>query len=185
MVLALAATGLQAAEWQIDAPHSSVQFKVSHLVISKVVGSFTDFSGKLSFDGKDVSGGSIQMTIQVASIDTDNADRDGHLTSPDFFEAEKYPEMSFKSKSVSKAEGGKFGLTGDLTIKGVTKEITFDCEFHGSVDFMGTSKAGFSAETTIDRQDFGLSWSRALETGGLVVGNEVEISLELEFNQDK
>jgi len=177
------ATAAQADQWTLDVPHTSVQFKVSHLVISKVVGNFGEFSANLEFDGKDVTSGKIDMTVKVASINTDNPDRDKHLRSGDFFAAENHPDMSFKSKNVVKGNDNKFQLVGDLTIRGVTKEVTFDCVFNGAVEFMGTSKAGFTAKTTINRQDFGVSWSKSLDGGGLVVGDEVEISLELEFNK--
>lgn len=184
LVLVLASMGVtRAAEWTVDAPHSSVQFKVSHLVISKVVGSFKTFSATLNFDTDNLAAGSVEMAIDVSSIDTDNGDRDQHLKSADFFETENFPQMTFKSTKVSAGKGSEFQLTGDLTIKGVTNEVTFDCVFNGATDFMGTTKSGFTAEATIDRQSFGLTWSRALETGGLVVGNDVDITLELEFNQ--
>ena len=172
-----------AAKWDLDMAHSSVTFSVKHLVISNVNGKFGDFSGSIEFDGESVSSGQVEMTIRTASIDTDNADRDAHLGNEDFFDVAKFPEMSFKSKSVTAGEGNEFRLTGDLTIKGVTKEVIFDCEFHGVASFMGTTKAGFSAETTINRQDFGISWSRSLDTGGLVVSDKVEIALEIEANR--
>jgi polyisoprenoid-binding protein YceI len=185
-VLVLALVGVsRAADWTLDRPHSSVQFKVTHLVISNVVGDFGEFSCNLSFDGKDITTGSAEMTIDVKSINTENADRDKHLLSPDFFDVEKFPTMTFKSTKVTPGMGKEFKLTGNLTIKDVTKEVTFDCVFNGAIDFMGTAKSGFTAKTTIDRTEYGLSWSRAMETGGLVVSNEVEITLELEFNQSK
>lgn len=176
---------VNAAEWQVDAVHSKVQFKVSHLVISKIVGSFGEFSATMNFDGKDIAAGDVEFSVVVASIDTDNADRDGHLAKPEFFDTEKFPAITFKSNKVVKGDGGKFQLIGAMTMKGVTKEVTFDCEFHGSAEFMGTTKSGFSATTKIDRQEFGLSFSATLDAGGVIVGNEVEISLELEFNQAK
>jgi len=173
----------QADQWTLDIPHSSVQFKVSHLVIAKVVGNFGEFSANLEFDGKDVSSGKVDMTVKVASISTDNPDRDKHLRSGDFFAVEDHPDMTFKSKKVVKGNDNKFQLVGDLTIRGVTKEVTFDCVFNGAVAFMGTSKAGFTAKTTINRQDFGVSWNKIIDGGGLLVGNDVEITLELEFNK--
>jgi polyisoprenoid-binding protein YceI len=133
-----------AAEWNIDAPHSSV--------------------------------------IQVASIDTDDKKRDDHLRGADFFDVEKFPAMTFKSKKVIPGEDGKFQLLGDLTIKGITKEVTFDVEFNGAIkDPWGGTRAGFSAGTSINRQDFGISWNKALDTGGLMVGNTVNITMEVEL----
>jgi len=179
----LMATVAQADQWTLDVPHTSVQFKVSHLVISKVVGNFGEFSANLEFDGKDVTSGKVDMTVKVASINTDNPDRDKHLRSGDFFAVENHPDITFKSRKVVKGSDNKFQLVGDLTIRGVTKEVTFDCVFNGAVTFMGTSKAGFTAKTTINRQDFGVSWNKIIDGGGLVVGDEVEITLELEFNK--
>jgi len=185
-IVAVAAT-TQADQWKADPVHSSVQFKVSHLVISKVVGAFNDFSANLDFDGANVATGKVEMNISVVSVDTKNPDRDKHLKSPDFFDAEKYPEITFKSKKVIKGTGDKFQLVGDMTMRGVTKEVTFDCEYHGSVEMKGkdqsTVKSGFSATATINRQDFGVSYNKVLDSGGLAVGNEVEIMLELEFNK--
>ena len=183
LTLALLASAGQAASWEVDKPHSTVQFKVSHLVIANVVGSFGDFTASMDFDGENLASGSVEMTVQVASVDTDNADRDKHLRSADFFDAEKFPTMTFKSKKVVPGEGKSFQLVGDLTIRGITKEVTFDCEFNGTAEFMGTTKAGFTAETTINRQDFDVSWNRNLDAGGVVVGEEVKIMLELEFNK--
>ncbi len=170
-----------AETWNIDPAHSSITFEVTHMVISKVRGRFTDFSGAVNFDGKDISHGSVSVTAKTASVNTDNEDRDEHLRSDEFFDAEKYPTMTFKSTKVSDIKDGKFKLTGDLTIKDVTKEVTFDCEFRGVVnDLWGNIRAGFSAETTINRQDFNVSWSAVLEGGGLALGNDVDLKLEFE-----
>jgi polyisoprenoid-binding protein YceI len=173
----------QAEQWQIDPVHSSVNFRVTHLVISKVNGKFNDFSGTVNFDGKDVSNGTVEVTVKTASIDTGVDRRDAHLKSADFFDVEKYPEMTFKSKKVVKGEGQKFQLIGDLTIHGVTKEVTFDCEFFGAADMMGTQKAGFSATTRINRQDYGVSWSKTLDSGGLVASNDVDITIDVELSK--
>jgi len=179
-VLALGASA-QAETWNIDASHSSVSFEVTHMVISKVRGRFTDFSGVINFDGKDISHGSVKVSAKTASVNTDNEDRDEHLRSDEFFDAETYPTMTFTSTKVSEVKDGKFKLTGDLTIKDVTKEVTFDCEFPGVVkDPWGNTRAGFSAETTINRQDFGVTWSTVLEGGGLALGNDVDLKLEFE-----
>jgi len=180
MFLALSAS---AQKWEVEKVHSSVGFSVKHLVISKVKGNFKDFSGTINFDGKNWDKASAEMTVMMGSVDTDDEKRDAHLKSADFFDTETFPEMSFKSKKVIKGEGDAFKLVGDLTIRGVTKEVTFDCEFNGVADFMGTTKAGFSAKAKINRQDYGVNWNKTLDTGGVVVGNEVEIYLELEANK--
>ncbi len=172
---------IQVAAWELDGTHSSVQFVVSHLTISKVRGEFTDFDGALNFNGQSLKDGSVSFTVKTASVSTGNTNRDDHLKSDDFFNAEKFPEIKFVSKQVTPGEGNKFKLAGDLTIRDVTKEVTFDCEFHGIIEAMGGKRSGFSAEATINRQDFKVAFARALEGGGLVVGNDVKLSLELEF----
>jgi len=180
VVLGLLSGGAGAADWTIDKAHSSINFSVRHLVISKTNGRFHDFDGEISFDGENWDKANAEMTVKIASIDTDNKDRDDHLRSPDFFDAAKYPDMVFKSKKVVKGEGKRFQLIGDLTIKDVTREVTFDCEFHGIAEFMGTKKAGFTAQAKIDRKDFGMTWNKVLDAGGVAVGNEVTITLEIE-----
>lgn len=182
LILALVfAFSVQAAAWELDGTHSSVQFVVSHLTISKVRGEFTDFDANLTFDGTNLNKGSVSFTVKATSISTGNTNRDDHLRSDDFFNVEQFPEFTFKSKSVVPGEDNKFKLVGDLTIRDVTKEVTFDCEFHGAISAMGGKRSGFSAETTINRQEFNVKFNKALETGGLVVGNDVKVSLELEF----
>lgn len=182
LLLALVfAFSIQAAAWNVDKVHSSVQFVVSHLTISKVRGEFTDFDATLNFDGTNLKDGSVTFAVKAISVSTGNANRDDHLRSDDFFNVEKYPELTFKSKQVVAGEGNKFKLVGDLTIRDVTKEVTFDCEFHGALSITDGKRAGFSAETTINRQDFNVKFNKALETGGLIVGNDVKVSLELEF----
>jgi polyisoprenoid-binding protein YceI len=171
----------RAEKWEIDVAHSSVGFSVRHMVVTKTHGKFNEFTGYIDFDGKNVENGSVEITAQIASIDTDNKKRDDHLRGPDFFDAEKFPTMTFKSKKVIKGSGSEFKLVGDLTIKDVTKEVTFDCEFNGVInDPMGNTHAGFSAVVKINRQDFNVKWSKSLDAGGLVVGDEVKINLEIE-----
>ncbi len=172
-----------AADWTIDKPHTSVNFAVKHLVITTVNGKFTDFDGTINFDGENLKDASVEMTIQTASVDTDNERRDKHLKSADFFDVENYPTMTFKSTRVIPGEGNHFKLVGNLTIRGVTKEVTFDCEFHGTAQMGNTTKAGFSATTVVNRQDFGVNWSKTLDNGGLVAGNEVTIRLDVEANK--
>jgi polyisoprenoid-binding protein YceI len=182
-VMFLASSVVRAEQWQIDGAHSSVNFQVTHLVISKVNGKFSEFSGTFNFDGKDVTTGSVEMTVKAASITTDNDRRDSHLKSPDFFDVAKYPDITFKSKRVVKGEGQKFQLVGDLTMHGVTKEVTFACEFYGTADLGGQVNAGFGASVRINRQDYGVSWSQTLDSGGLVASNDVDITINLELNR--
>ena len=174
-----------AAEWNLDTSHSSVAFEVRHMAISKVKGSFGEFAGTVSGEPGKPETFSVEATVQLASVDTGNGKRDDHLRSADFFDAEKFPTMTFKSTGV-KMDGDEGTLTGELTLHGVTKPVEFELEYAGMVDDpWGNTRMGFSAETTIDRREFGLTWSKALETGGLVVDNDVEIELEVELVQAK
>ena len=174
---------LRADSWRFDKAHSHVGFSVRHMVISNVVGEFNDFDGKVEFDGQNVEAGSVEVTVQMASINTANTNRDDHLKSPDFFDIEKNSTMTFKSKKITKpGADGAFTIVGDLTMKGVTKEVTLTGAFNGMVtDQRGNTRAGFSATTTINRQDFGVAWDNKLQDGSLVVSNEVKINLEIEM----
>ncbi len=174
-----------AAEFELDRAHSSVEFAVKHLAISKVTGEFQDFDATFSFEPGKPETWQAQATIQASSINTGNKDRDDHLRSEDFFHVAEYPTLSFVSTGVEMTGENTAKLMGDLTIRGVTKPVVLDLEINGMVDFMGTTKAGFEAKTKINRKDFGLTWSKVLETGGLVVGDEVEITLRIEGNQKK
>jgi len=186
LILMLFIPAIHAENWSVDKSHSSVNFSVRHLVISKVRGAFKDYSAEISFSEKDLANSSVTFTIEMASVDTDNKDRDDHLKSPDFFDVEKFTTMTFTSKKVIKGEGSKFKLVGDLKIKDVTNEATFDCEFAGIAnDPWGNTKAGFSAETTINRQNFNVKWSKSLDGGGLVVSDNVDVSIEIEANMVK
>jgi polyisoprenoid-binding protein YceI len=181
LVIALA-TVTSAQKWEFDKAHSNIGFSVKHMVISNVHGNFADYSGFVNFDGKNLKNGSAEITIQVASITTDNERRDNHLKSGDFFEVDKFPTIAFKSKKIMPGEGNKFKMVGDLTIKDVTKEVTLNCEFNGVVTGMsGDTRAGFSAQTTINRQDFNVAWDNKLKDGSLIVANEVKINLEIEL----
>ncbi|MFH2049486.1 MAG: YceI family protein [bacterium] len=183
LAMMLFVPAIHAENWTVDGAHSSVNFTVRHMVISKVHGVFKDFSGYISFNEKNIENSSVTFTVDMASVDTDNEKRNEHLKSADFFDVEKYPTMTFKSTKVIKGEGNKFKLVGDLTIKDVTSEVTFDCEFGGIVKLQeGDAKAGFSAATTINRQDFHVAWSKTLDGGGLVVSDDVDISIEIEAN---
>jgi len=185
-VISASAVSAQAATWEIDKAHSTVGFSVQHMVITKVTGRFDQFEGTIEFDTTDLSSGTAEMTVQMASVNTDNERRDNHLRSPDFFDVEKYPTMTFRSTKVSAVKGDKFQLTGMLTLKDVTKEVTFDCTFNGMLtDSWGNVRAGFTAKGEIDRQDYHVSWSKVLDNGGLVAGDNVSIDIELELVEAK
>jgi len=185
LALIVAGSTAMAADWTLDKAHSSMNFTVKHLMVSTVHGQFTDFDGTASFDAKDLSTLKTSFTAQVASVNTDNEKRDGHLKSADFFDAEKFPTLTFVSKSAKQTAPGKATLTGDLTIRGVTKEVTFDVEGFGAeiATPWGAIAVGGTATTTINRQDFGVSWSKSLDGGGVVAGDNVKITVELEFNR--
>lgn len=190
-VLALAASASFAAaaptNWKIDATHTEVGFEVRHF-FSKVHGVFHDVEGTIAFDENDPAAIKIDATVKVASVDTGNEKRDGHLQSPDFFEAEKNPTLTFKSTKVAKAGKGKYKITGDLTMRGVTKSVVFDADFLGASDVSvgGQSwgaKAGFAATTTVNRKDFGINWNKALDNGGVMVDDMVKIVLNIEADK--
>jgi polyisoprenoid-binding protein YceI len=183
VVLALPAA---AATYTIDKAHSSVGFKVKHLTVSNVRGFFKDFAGTFDYDPANPKSWRAEATIQVASIDTDEPKRDEHLRSADFFDAATFPTMTFKSTGVNVAKDGAIQLLGDLTLHGVTKPIVLDLEVNGVVkDPWGNTKAGFSASGKIKRSDFGLTWNKTLDSGGLLIGDEVSIMLEIEAAQNK
>ena len=169
--------------WKIDSAHSSADFKVKHMMISNVKGQFCGISGTLTEHTTDSSLSSVEATIDVATLNTGDAQRDGHLKSPDFFDAEKYPTMTFKSTSVTKKGDGEYSVTGDLTIHGTTQAATFAVEGPSAPgkDPWGNTRIGLSATTKINRKNFGLSWNSALETGGVLVGEEVTITLDVEL----
>lgn len=184
--LIISAVSLSAATWNFDATHTSVGFEVSHMVISSVDGKFQKFDGSVVTEGNSWENATVNFTIQVNSIDTDNDDRDNHLKSADFFDAEKYPTITFKGKSMKKVDDNEYELVGDLTMRGVTKEVTLEVEHNGTItDPYGNTRAGFSIEGSLNRFDYGLEWSKTLDTGGLVVGNEVDIKIEAELLQQK
>ncbi len=166
--------------YTIDKAHSEAGFQVRHLV-SKVRGRFTDFEGTIQADEKNPGRSSVQVTIQAASIDTDQPDRDAHLRSADFFKVDEFPTLSFVSTSVAPAGGNAYVVAGDLTIRGVTRRLAVPVTFLGQArDPWGHERAGFEAEFTINRKDFGLTWNAALETGGFLVGDEIKIALSFE-----
>lgn len=168
--------------WQIDFAHSGIGFSVRHMMISKVRGQFEKFSGHVNFDENDPTQTAVDITIEISSINTRDGQRDNHLRSADFFDAANYPVMAFKSKQVEQLSDDEGRLVGDLTIRGVTKEVALDVEYAGqSKSPWGTTSAGFTATATINRKDWGLNWNQALETGGVLVGEKVQISIELEL----
>lgn len=179
--LFLTTAAFGADKFTIDQVHSSIEFSVRHLVISNVTGKFKDFSGTLMFDENDVTKSSIEVNIKTESIDTENNDRDNHLRSPDFFDAAKYPEITFKSNGVVKSKDGWYVLHGILDMHGVKQEISIPFEFLGkAVGPMGKTRIGFEGSTKLNRKDFGIAWNKVLDTGGLTVGNEVKITLNIE-----
>lgn len=183
----LAATSVNAqSKWNVDASHSNVKFSVSHLVVSEVEGSFRKFDGTIDAPTDDFNNASINFTVDVASINTDNEKRDEHLKSDDFFNAEKYPKMVFKSTSFKKGKGNNYTLEGNLTIRDVTKKVKFNVTYGGTVkDPWGNTKAGFKTTATISRKEFGLKWNTLTEAGGAVVGDEVTMILKMEFGKAK
>jgi polyisoprenoid-binding protein YceI len=171
----------EAGEYMIDPDHSQVIFKVKHMGISTVTGRFDLIEGSYTFDDKDMSNSSVETTITATSINTNKQKRDDHLKSPEFLNVEKYPTITFKSKEIKKGDGEDFIIVGDLTINGVTKQVELDAEYGGKAqDPMGDERTAFTAETKIDRKDFGITWNKTLDSGGLVVGDDVKIELEVE-----
>ena len=173
------ATGAKTT-WKLDPSHTAVEFSAKHLMITTVKGRITDVEGTIIIDEKNPMNSLVEATLKATSLDTRTDQRDQHLRSADFLDVEKYPEIKFRSTRI---EGSKqeFKLIGDLTIRDVTREITLDVQFEGETkDPWGGERAGFSARGKIDRRDFGLTWNQALETGGLVVGNEIKLNIEVE-----
>jgi polyisoprenoid-binding protein YceI len=171
-------TGLESGTYVIDPSHSEVGFTARHAMVTKVRGTFSDVEGTLVF-GQDAAGATATAVLRTASVDTRNADRDAHLRSGDFFDAETYPEITFRSTGVRVA-GGEYVLDGELTIKGVTRPVTLEVEFGGvATDPFGNVRVGFSAETTVNRRDFGLTWNAALETGGVLVSDKIKLTLDI------
>lgn len=176
----------QSSTWKTDASHSNVKFSVTHLVVSEVEGYFKTFAGTLVSSKPDFTDAAINFSVDINSVNTDNEGRDKHLKSDDFFNAEKFPQMTFKSTSFKKVGDKKYVLEGDLTIRDITKKVKFDVVFGGTVkDPWGNIKAGFKATGSINRFDYNLKWNSVTEAGGAVVSKEVAIVLNLEFAQQK
>ena len=166
--------------YNIDKAHSEATFQVRHL-LTKVRGRFSDFAGTIQYDEARPENSVVEFTIQATSIDTSEKDRDTHLRSADFFEVEKFQTLTFQSRSIARKGTNQFNLTGDLTMHGVTRPVSFNVEFLGKAkDPWGNERIAFEAETTVNRKDYGLHWNAALETGGFLVGDEVKISLSIQ-----
>ena len=181
------ATGLfaETAKWNLDHDHSTVGFQVAHMVVSKTNGKFTEYSGIVEMDPEAKEFKTIEAVIQTASVTTDHQKRDEHLRSPDFFDVQKFPTMAYTMKSYKKT-GDEYTALGELTLLGVTKEITLVGTFNGvAQDPWGNTRAGFTAEGTINRKDFGMKFSKLLDNGGMLVGDEVKIKLEIEVIKEK
>ncbi len=172
---------LTATKWGVDTTHSEVQFKVKHLVIATVTGFFRKFDGSVESDSEDFDGAKVNFTIDVNSIDTNQADRDAHLKSTDFFAAEQFPKITFANGTLTKA-GDNYELVGDITIRETTKQIKLAVEFGGVMtDPYGNVKAGFELNGKVNRKEFGLSWNAVTEAGGVVVADEIKISINVEL----
>jgi polyisoprenoid-binding protein YceI len=169
--------------WKIDPVHSVAEFKVRHMMITHVKGHFTPVNGELVLDENDIAKSRIQASVDVASVNTREPQRDAHLKSADFFDVEKYPTLTFRSTRITRSSDGNLQAAGELTIHGVTREVVFDVEgpTPPNKDPWGNLRIGLSATTKISRKDFGLTWNASLETGGLLVGDDVTITLEVEF----
>lgn len=173
-----------AQTWQLDKSHSSVKFSVTHMMVSETEGNFKSFTGNVSAQKEDFSDLNADFSIQVNSINTDDEKRDGHLKSPDFFDAEKYPTITFKSTSFKKADEKTYKLAGQLTMHGVTKPVTFDVKYNGTAkDPYGNTKAGFRASTVVKRSDYNISWNKVLDTGGFALSDDVQVFVNIELNK--
>lgn len=180
---AVAIPEVKTTTWNIDPVHSAAQFKVKHMMISNVKGEFTSVKGSLDFDEQNIENSRVQAEIDASTINTREPQRDAHLKSADFFDVEKFPTLSFRSTQVSRKDDGELAVAGELTVHGVTRPVTFSVEgpSEPTKDPWGNTRIGLSATTKINRKDFGLTWNAALETGGILVGEEVTITLDVQF----
>ena len=179
-------TAVTTTTWALDPMHSEIQFKVKHLVISTVTGSFKTFEGSATTEGDDWSTAKVAFSADIASIDTNMAQRDDHLKAADFFDAETYPKLTFQSTSMRRVSDDTYKLEGNLTVKGITKPITFNVEYGGSAtDFYGNTKAGFELTGKLSRKEFGLTWDAVTEAGAIVVGDEVKLIGNVQFARQK
>jgi polyisoprenoid-binding protein YceI len=176
---------MSTTKWVIDAAHSEIRFKVKHLMVTNVTGEFSNFSGSVNAKSRDFSDANIHFTADINSVTTGNEQRDQHLKGPDFFDAEKFPQLSFDSTSLRHKDEDEYELKGNLTIKNVTKSITLKAHFGGiAVDPWGNTKAGFTLEGKLNRKEFGLEWQVITEAGGLLVGEEVKLMIEVQLLQE-
>ena len=172
--------GAETARWEIDPDHSLIEFRVAHMVVSKTSGRFTDYKGFVEMDADAKTIKAIEATINAASVDTNHNKRDAHLRNPDFLDVTQHPTMTYKMKRATK-QGDTYTIVGDFTLRGMTKEVILVSSFNGvAKDPWGNTRAGFSAEGKLNRKDFGMVWDKTLDNGGLVVGNEVQIRLDIE-----
>lgn len=170
--------------WNIDQSHSGINFSIRHMVVSKVRGRFTKYSGTLEL-GEELTDSKVEVSIDAASIDTGTAQRDDHLRSADFFDVQKFPELKFRSKRIEKLDEDRYRLLGELTIRDTTREVSLDVEYGGQAkDPWGNQRVGFLAKGSLDRKDFGLGWNQVLEAGGFLVGDRVELELEVQAVHD-
>lgn len=178
-----AAVKPQISTWNIDSVHSTAEFKVKHMMISNVKGQFTGIKGSLTHDESDPANSRVEASIEAASINTRDPQRDAHLKSADFFDIEKFPALTFKSTRITRNSDGELEVTGDLTIHGVSRNVVFAVEgpSEPAKDPWGNTRLGLAATTKINRKDFGLTWNAALETGGILVGDDVTLSLDVQF----
>jgi polyisoprenoid-binding protein YceI len=183
VMIAVTALATAQSEWKVDKVHSSVTFSVRHMLIAEVSGNFKDFSIVLKSDKEDFTDAVVEGIIQVESINTENEYRDKHLKSDDFFNAEKFPEIKFKSTNFEKLSDNKYKITGDFKLRDVTKEVTFDAVLNGTLKTDKGYLSAWKATTTINRFDYNLKWNKTVETGGLIVGKDVTITLNLELNK--
>lgn len=179
-VMGLGANLSYAGTYEVDPVHSSINFSVMHLMVSKVTGAFNDYDARINFDPNNLAGSSIAVTVKVASIDTRSADRDQHLKSADFFDAEKFPEITFKVSAIT-GSGDQYLLTGDLSIHGVTKSVAIPVTILGPVKSpYGFDALGITGQFKLNRKDYGIAWNKALDSGGVMVGDDVEVAINIE-----
>jgi len=186
LIISFSTSFTQTTNWKFDKAHTQIKFTVKHLVISEVTGNFKKFDGTVTTTGDDFSTAKIDFTAETSSIFTDNEKRDNHLKSDDFFNADKYPSLKFVGKSMKKVDKDKYKLTGDLTIRDVTKSVTLDVVYNGMVTAWGTTRVGFNLTGIVNRFDYNLKWNTLIETGGAVVSKDVTITCDVELiKEDK
>jgi polyisoprenoid-binding protein YceI len=174
---------MTATTWKTDPTHTDVQFSAKHMMVTTVRGKFTEVEGTIAIDETDSAASSGTFAVRAASLNTGVEQRDGHLRSADFFDAEQYPEITFTSTRVAAKRGNDYAVTGDLTIRDVTRSVTFDVEFLGTYQGFQGRRAGFRATTKLNREDFGLTWNVALESGGWLVGKEIKLEIDLAMDE--